>query len=342
MLFALVVSGGTFVGCGGSKGGGSPTEPGAGSGAVGAPAGLTVSELSAKDRTVTFTWSAVSGATGYVLEIGRAASATDFAVITLEGGGTSHRVTGIPAGISFARVRTKTASATSAPSADMRFLVPDIRDVIEALFFGTGPHAPRVNTAAGIFKRWPAGSNISTRVAGLTDTQRAAVQRSLDAVADATNGQVRGTITQVAASGAEINFSAAPNEPGQLKVLLNAPGVCSGGVHACGGNHAPLGGLIVGSNIAGTDAGATAIMHEMGHAVLSLAHISWTSDTAFEFANPGPWPGLPLPTMFESYFERGAFLTPTELDAVKMVYASGIAAGVGRSGFHAAGLIRNP
>ena len=330
--------------CSSSKG--SPTEPGSGStGGLSIPSGFVITEVSVKDRTTTFTWNAVPGATGYVLEIGRTTTGTEFAVITLEGSGTTHRATDLPVGISFARLRAKNASTTSAAGQELRFIVPDIRDVIEALFFETGPNRYtdlNGNSSGGnsIFLAWAPGSSIRVRLAGLSDQEHDHVSRSLQQVEEATNGLVRGSIVD------RLTTVFAPNNmlaSGELRVIVHSDmqTYCGNAtVAGCGGWSLGVQGSLLASSVSARP-GATAdlYMHELGHAVLGLQHIQlgpWRN------LNETSWPGLPRPTMFPTSSNGPAVLTPTELDAIKMVYASGLRGNARRSHFHAAGLINNP
>ena len=329
--------------CGSSRG---PTEPGGGpSAGLSAPTGLAIPQVSVKDRTTTFTWNAVPGATGYVLEIGRTTNGTEFAVITLEGGSTMHLATDLPVGISFARVRAKNASITSDAGSEVRFVVPDIRDIIEALFFETGPNRytdPNGNSSGGssLWLAWAPGSNIRTRVSGVNDQEYEHVERSLQQVEEATNGLVRGSIVE------RLDEPFAPNNMhagGELRVVVHSDmqAYCGNAtVAGCGGWALGLQGYLT-SSAARVKPGqpADVFMHELGHSVLGLKHIQlgpWRSLAETS------WPGLPRPTMFPSARVGPAILTPTELDAIRMVYAAGLRAAARRSDFYAAGLINNP
>lgn len=349
-LFVCLALLGISGACGGSKG--SPTEPGpSGSAALTAPGGLGVSEVSVKDRAVTFTWNAVPGATSYVLEIGTSAGATNFAVITLEGGATVHRATDMPVGFSYARVRSKNAATTSPSGPDLRLVVPDLRDVIEALFFGTGPNGyaspgqnPPPSSSTQVFTSWAPGSNIPTRVGGLNDQEYRHVEQALQQIEEATLGSVRATIVERSSEPFAPNAFGAR---GELRIVVTTdmqtycgdPSYAGCGV---GGFSHPAGGFINNSTVAirpGQE--GHAFIHEMGHAVLRLKHIQWAPWATLEQTS---WPGLPRPTMFPTAQPGPAILTPTEMDAIKMVYASGVGRSgfVSRSAFYGAGLIRNP
>ena len=306
MLISLSLSGGILTACGSSKGG-SPTEPGSTS-VLTAPAGLTISEVSVRDRTTTFTWNAAPGATGYVLEIGRAAAGTDFAVITLEGSGTSHRTVDMPVGTSFARVRAKNAATTSAASAELKFVVPDLRNVIEGLFFETGPNrytdlngASHPSPPDRLF-RWASGSVIQVRAAGLNDEQYNHLERALLQLEEATHGTVRATIVERSSEPSGISPTSLLVR-GELRIVIT-PDVerycgnatlagCGGfGVAGIGDNTTISSGSVV---IKAGTAGADIVAHEIGHAVLALRHIQWGPWTNL---NESSWPGLPRPLMF--------------------------------------------
>ena len=343
VLALALIAGLAAGGCGSNKG---PTEPGAGpSPGLSAPTGVSISNVSVKDRTATFTWNAVPGATGYVLEIGRTSNGTEFAVTTIEGGPTTHVATDLPVGISFARVRAKTASATSAPAPELRFVVPDIRDIIEALFFETGPNRyTDLNGNSGVggslWLAWAPGSNIRTRVAGLSEQEAEHVERSLQQIEEATNGLVRGGIVE------RLVEPFAPNSllvSGELRVVVHSDmqTYCGNAtVAGCASWSLGLQRYVISSAVRAKPAQpADLFMHELGHSVLGLGHIQlgpWRtlSETS--------WPGLPRPTMFPTASGGPAVLTPTEMAAIKMVYAAGLRAGATRPDFYAAGLINNP
>jgi hypothetical protein len=342
-LALLLVVGFVGSGCGASKG---PTEPGSGSsGSLSAPSGLGIANVSVRNRTTTFTWNAVPGATGYVLEVGSTTNGTEFAVITLEGGPTTHLATDLPVGISYARVRAKNASTVSAAGTELRFIVPDIRDIIEALFFETGPNRytdTNGNSSGGssVWLAWAPGSNIRARVAGLNDQEYEHVERSLQQVEEATNGLVRGSIVE------RLDEPFAPNNMhagGELRVVVHSDmqAYCGNAtVAGCGGLAIGPQGYVTASAVR-VRPGQTAdvFMHELGHSVLGLKHIQlgpWRN------LAETTWPGLPRPTMFPTASVGPAVLTPTELDAIRMVYAAGLRAAARRSDFYAAGLINNP
>jgi hypothetical protein len=342
-LIVVVLVATLAAACGNSRG---PTEPGGSQTAgLSAPSGLGISEVSVKDRMATFTWYAVSGASGYVLEIGRTANGTEFAVITLEGTATTHRATDLPVGISFARVRAKNASTTSDAGSELRFIVPDIRDIIEGLFFETGPnrYVDRNGNSSGgssLWLAWAPGSNIRTRVSGVNDQEYGHVERSLQQVEEATNGLVRGSIVE------RLTEPFAPNNlhaSGELRVVVHSDmqAYCGNAtVAGCAGwGIGPPGYLTASAVRVRPGQPADVFMHELGHSVLGLKHIQlgpWTN------LNETSWPGLPRPTMFPTASVGPAALTPTELDAIKMVYAAGLRAAARRSDFYAAGLINNP
>jgi hypothetical protein len=332
--FCVCLLGLLLAACGGS----SPTAPG-----PDLPGGLTVvaptvgiSEVSVKDRTVSFTWNAAPGATGFVLEIGRTPGGTQVDVITLEGAVTSYRASDMPAGISFARVRVKDASTTSAAGPELRFLVPDFREIVEALFFQTGPHAvPSGVSVRSVMLGWPQGTVLETRVWGLADEQHGDIERSLQQVEEATNGSIRGTVAGKLSD--EAAFRDTPVN-GELQVIV-APGLffyCHA-FNVLGCAALPdSNGVIFAARAVASSANFMVLMHEIGHAILGLHHIKLGP------GSPGEtWPGLAQPLMSPG-FAVLPVLTPLELEAVQTVYAAGLRGGAHRSAFYAAGLIRNP
>jgi hypothetical protein len=280
-----------------------------------------------------------------VLEIGRTANGIEFAVITLEGIATTHRATDLPVGISFARVRAQNASTTSDAGSELRFIMPDLQDIIEALFFETGPNRyidRNWNSSAGssVWLAWAPGSNIRTRVAGLNDQEYGHVERSLEQVEEATNGLVRGSIVEQRDEHFPPN---AMQSAGELRVVVHPDmqAYCGNAtVAGCAGWSLGLQGYLTASAVrVKPGQSADVFMHELGHSVLGLKHMQlgpWRN------LGETTWPGLPRPTMFPSASGGPAALTPTELVAIRMVYAAGLRAAARRADFYAAGLINNP
>lgn len=341
-LVPVILLTATAAACGASKG---PTEPGSGSsGTLSAPSGLAIANISVKDRTTTFTWNAVAGATGYLLEIGSTTNGAEFAVITLDASATSHAVNDLPLGISFARVRAKNPSTTTAASTELRFGMPDIRDIVEALFLGTGPNSydPNPNPSGTFWAPWPPGRQITTRVAGLNDQEYGYVEQSLQQIEDASNGSLRGSIVErLGEPFALDNLS----RPGELRVVVHPDmqaycGNASFGACAAYSLIPPgvIGQVYVASKPAQP---GDNYAHELGHAVLGLKHIYWGTWTR-STPNERAWPGLPSLTMTPGATGGPPALSPTEVDAIKMVFAAGLPGGARRSAFYAAGLINNP
>jgi hypothetical protein len=256
----------------------------------------------------------------------------------------------LPAGISFARVRSKNSSTTTAPGAELRFVIPDLRDVTEALFFETGPN--RYTDTSGISHpsppdrlfRWPAGSIIQVRAAGLNDEQYNHLERTLRQVEEATLGSVRANIVE--RSGDPSLFSPASLQtPGELRIVVT-PDMQSycGNATVTGCGSFTLGGATLGirsSSVAikSDTPGADVVAHEVGHAVLALRHIQWGPWTNL---NETSWPALHRPLMFPSSTANSALLSAPELEAVQAVYSSGLPVLARRAEFYARGLIRNP
>jgi hypothetical protein len=84
-----------------------------------APTGLATSLAS---NSVTVTWDAVSGATGYVLEVGAAPGASDIARLPVVS--TTFAAAGVPGGTYFLRVRARSAAGASVPSDEAILAVP--------------------------------------------------------------------------------------------------------------------------------------------------------------------------------------------------------------------------
>jgi len=336
-LTCLALFGCFLTGCGKAL----PTAPGPVSPAGPVAPVVGITDLSVKEQTARFIWNPVPGATGYVLEIGRTSGGKEIAEFVFDGAVTSHRVDEIPTGIAFARVRARTDSTTNAAGRELRFIVPDMRDVIEALFLNSGPHADSTSDrSVPVMLGWPEGTVLRTRTAGLTDGQYEEVERGLEQIEKATNGAVR-----AAADDRRLNifdFFVGPPAPGELHVGFDPylPVACTSHwveiLPGCTELTDSNGVILAARAMTGWETSGVygPVMHHIGHAALGLSHIQLSSPDA-------SWPGIPFPTM--SYSDgSGPLLTPMELDAIEMVYAAGLRGGAERSAFYAAGLIKNP
>jgi hypothetical protein len=244
----------------------------------------------------------------------------------------------------FARLRAKDSSSTTAPGPELAFGVPDIRDIIEGLFLSTGPNAYQSpsNPSTAFWAPWAPGRPVVTRVAALTDTEYGYVERSLQQVEEVSQGSLKATIVE------RVGVPFPSNElsrSGELRVLVHPDmqTYCGNPTFgACAAYALSPQRVIDRVYVAmSPNQPGDSFAHEIAHAVLGLRHIHWGT---WNSPIPGEraWPGLPPLVMTPGAQGAAPLLSPTEAEAVRMVFAAGIPGGAGRSAFHAAGLINNP
>lgn len=192
-LFLALGASVALAGCGGPEANG-PTrtdEPAAVPAAAGALGYDLIPRMGG--NTVVLVWRPVMGASGYDLEIGSSPGAADIAQIA-----TSEPFFGWqdapPKRTFFVRVRARNSAGAGPPSVELKVVTVDLREVIEALFLGSGPllRSDVGCVRQGYWLGFPAGTTIRIRVSSTTvrpDAQEA-LRRAGDQVAVATLGQV--------------------------------------------------------------------------------------------------------------------------------------------------------
>lgn len=146
--------------CGGSS---TPTSPSTSSGSS-APTNFVIAtqQVTMTSNVVGFTWSG-SGST-YKMIIGSAAGASD--ILSADVTGTSYTWTGPrTAGIYYARVAATTSGTVGSASTELPVFTLDMRNMIDALFFGYGPMSDAgSNGPASSAAVWADGATINTLV----------------------------------------------------------------------------------------------------------------------------------------------------------------------------------
>jgi hypothetical protein len=99
--------------------GSSQQPPQAGCSRPNAPANLAVASVAG--TTVTLTWSAVNGATQYVVLVGRSPSSSD--ILSTNTTNTNYQWGGVPQGQHYARVQAMNSCGTSGSSNEINFTV---------------------------------------------------------------------------------------------------------------------------------------------------------------------------------------------------------------------------
>lgn len=341
--------------CGGSEGGGS-TAPGATPTPAAAPGPVVAQYFSRLDiagRALTVGWEPVAGADRYIVEAGSSSGATDLGTLSVSAPAVTATLSDVaPRDAIYARVRAANAAGMSPQllANELRIEMPDMRNVIEGLFLGTGPFSEgtRPRGEAVAMGGWASGSRVNVRVPqGVGGGQYDAVAQGVDDFKSTTGLDFvieRATLT-LAEHARErpygVTFilgeglcSRTPGAPGDVPCAISdpTPQFATASVRLNGGD-APR-----------------VWTHEFGHAIglhhmfvrakvknqvdlrlyqeydirMGGAHIRTTDDN-------GSW-GV------GSARADGRFST-IELEAIRRVYAAGLRAGSTPSDFVARGLI---
>lgn len=313
--------------CGGSS---TPTSPSTSSGSS-APTNFVIAtqQVTMTSNVVGFTWSG-SGST-YKMIIGSAAGASD--ILSADVTGTSYTWTGPrTAGIYYARVAATTSGTVGSASTELPVFTLDMRNMIDALFFGYGPMSDAgSNGPASSAAVWADGATINTLVT--TEAGAASLTAAQTFVQDylaATSNFISAPISTTTTGYGGVSLFAIPLDTVVVRVDRT---ICpQSGVIACA-YYGPLpygpGRSFVNLNAAPT--GNTpdswrAIAHEIGHAY-GLHHLSQSASARVEFRF------LMNPTLVADQ------LSVAEKTAIAAARQGGIRPGWTRSQAVAAGLV---
>ena len=158
--------------CSGTSGtSATPTAPSTATQTVpAAPISFRFTNINIADRSVSMDWNAVSGAERYIIEAGSESGASDLGTVQVNAPATTATLSGIPPSDAIhLSIKSANSAGVSARGPERRIELPDMRDIIEALFFGSGRFAfdgrivvPR--TPAARMRGWAPGSRVSVRV----------------------------------------------------------------------------------------------------------------------------------------------------------------------------------
>ena len=159
MKRALVVAAVFIAAACGSK----STAPSTTDAALSAPSSFTITlqQVFMTSNTVAFAWSS-TGASTYKISIGTSSGASD--ALSTEVTGTSYTWTAPrTANIYYARVAPVSGGQTGSAATEIPLFTIDMRQVIDALYFGSGPMASDT-VAASVVAIWPDGATINVVV----------------------------------------------------------------------------------------------------------------------------------------------------------------------------------
>jgi hypothetical protein len=271
-VLVIILAVGLFAaGCGSSPSGPSGTS-GSSSNTVATPAGfrVTVQRVNFTNNEVTFGWSGT--ASSYRISAGTASGLSD--VFSIEVSTTSYAWTAPrEATVYYVRVVAIQNGQTSAASPELPIFTIDLRDVIDALFFRSGPMADTPGTAlsnpsAGV---WPSNTRLTVLVSEEAgETARSKGQTFLDDYAGLGGLNITASSAMTPNDYRSSVLGSIPEFTIAMRVLANFCG--STGVIACA-NYGPapigLNRSIVTLN---TAAGHVAASHELGHAY-GMGHV---------------------------------------------------------------------
>jgi hypothetical protein len=275
---------------------------------------ITSQRINAENNTVTFSWA--SAEAGFLLTIGTSSGASN--VLSTAVTGTTFTWTSPrAAGSYFARVAARRGDATSAFSDEQTVTVVDIRNMIEAMYFHTGPMSDATETGSPAAAIWADGSRLNVRVStDAGETARAAAQRFADEYATLVGGAITATSEMTADRMQGTSVQSLPALTIGLRVQA---GICSSGALACA-NYGPTPGpnrsMITFALAGPLNIGATA--HEMGHAY-GMGHIQT------------PAAGRPEFRFMMNSSSGSEQMTDAEKLAVAIAWSAGLRGGMSRA-----------
>lgn len=264
------------------------------------------------ERSVTFSWTSVAGATSYLLEVGQQVGGSNLVSQSLIT--TSLAKTFFPTeGDVFARVTAKNATTSSAASTLLFSRLVSQRDYTESLFLGSGPFsvaAPNTGCSGNVLRGWPEGSTITITIASsLSASLLTVAQASAGHASEATNG----AITAVARTSAEAHPT-----PGLWEIVVE-----QGSDASFTPTSQQSTGVFTSGRISLPDSNGP-LAHELGHGLYGFCHLAGIVPLMSIMGQVSPSVGV----------------ADGDILATRAVYAAGLRPGATRSQFVAAGLIK--
>ena len=146
----------------------SPTSPIAAQATPpGAPGNALFSAIDIAQGTLSFSWLRSEGVERYIVEAGSSPGANDLATMTVGGESSSVTLSGVaPRDAIYVRVKGANSAGVGPASKESVISLPDFRDVIEALFFSSGPYGERTiaRDSANRMRGYAPGARVSLRV----------------------------------------------------------------------------------------------------------------------------------------------------------------------------------
>ena len=333
------------VGCGSSSPPAGPSPPMPGPSVSGpvpdAPAEVRLATIDSRQRTATIEWNPSTGADGYVVEYWKLYDpSVTITTIVVDASSTSATIREVPGDVLSVGVRGRNANGVGPRSRPILLQILDLKDIVEALFFGSGPYGTGLfSTAPGGFIVEPpeplqqhvqsgrmlgwASGRIPVRVEdSISDDLFAKLNVSLAHLADLTGHDIQPVVVERGAGISAI-------EPGELHILIRDDvSICGPPpVDGCASQHVVDGGRMTAASIyLKRSLGIEALLHELGHALLGLHHV-WHLQ------------GETKPVMSPSGGPSDGTFSAIEIEAIRSVFRAGLRFGATRDDFRQRALI---
>ena len=292
-------------------------------------------------------WTAVSSADSYVVEAGTSSGASDVASVqvaaqnpyTLGGLAVARRY--------FVRVRARNQAGTSGASNEVRIESVDLRNVIDALYFGSGPLVPQDGFTACISGsgRWITyAAGVTVRLIVSSTNVSALAQQAVQKTANQWAASTVGTNSVILQLTGDPDPRPGANE---ITIATHPDPVSQGCGFDRGCTFLTVQGslLIAARSIIGpsNSNNPSSYSHDaVGHGALGMCHIDGTLIGGARNTLMGGGPNVfSCSSTSTSDTCIAETLTPLDLAAAGAVYASGLPRGASRSAFLSAGLV-NP
>jgi hypothetical protein len=312
----------------------------------GAPSFFLIPAINVAQRSLQLNWGLADGADRYVIEAGSTSGATDLATFS---GNSSHLMTWSnisPREDIFVRVKAANAAGTGPPSREVRVDMPDMKLIIEALFFASGKYAdqapPRRQDQR--MQGWAPGSRVSVRVPhAVGGDQFDAVVQAVNDLNAAMGGAVNFVVERAAVTLSDwirLSPSGVSYTVGEGQCTRTPGGPAD--IACTFWEPSPIYAK-VSIRIGSADLPKT-WAHELGHSA-GLQHLFPKVRVSVIPLNGLQAPimgGLVVYTDDNGSFNQpwsGFKFTELEMEAVRMVYASGLRPGASIGDFVARGLI---
>lgn len=325
-LIVILLAAGSAAACASKETPFSPTVSTGTSGQLVAPTVFIVTsqQIRQADNLLTFSW--VSSEASFQLVIGSSSGGSDI-LSTVVTGNTFTWTSPRPAKTYYAKVAAKRGDSTSPFSDELILTVVDLRNMIEAMFFHTGPMSDAAEGGAStVAALWPDGTRLTVLVSNdAGDVALANARTFANDYAALVGGAITATLAKTADPMQGILAQSLPDFTIGIRVQA---GICSTGALACANyGPSPVGpdsSMVTLALPNGLNISATA--HEMGHAY-GMGHIQT------------PAAGRPEFRFLMNSNSGAEQMTDAEKLAVTVARAGGLRPAMTRSAAAALGLV---